>query len=72
MRFIFNFIFFGLLFFVIWHFFPDAFTKLVVWAGDVYDFLSELVQKIVDYVSPLLHKTATNAPVAPEPPKALW
>ena len=48
MRFIFNFIFFGLLFFIIWHYFPDVFTTLVSWASKTFDFLKELANELID------------------------
>lgn len=50
-RFIFNFIFFGVLFFAIWHFFPDAFNTLVSWAEKIYDFIVDIVTKVVEWVS---------------------
>ena len=43
MRFIFNFIFFGILFFLIWHYFPDAFQTMVSWAESAFNFMRELV-----------------------------
>lgn len=46
MRFILNFIFFGLLFYLIYLFFPDAFNTLVSWANNTYDFLRDIVLKI--------------------------
>lgn len=46
-RFIVNFFLFGILFFLIWHFFPEAFGKLVSWASNVYDFLQSLVMSLV-------------------------
>lgn len=42
LRFVFNFILFGILFFLIWHFFPDAFNTLVSWAGSIVDFFTNL------------------------------
>lgn len=46
MRFILNFIFYGILFYCIWYFFPDAFAKLITWAGATFDFLKNLVTEI--------------------------
>jgi hypothetical protein len=43
MRFIFNFIFFGILFYLIWMLFPDAFLTLVSWANHLVAFLKELI-----------------------------
>lgn len=38
MRFILGFIFFGLLFYAIYIFFPEAFQTLTTWASNVFDF----------------------------------
>jgi len=43
MRFILNFIFFGILFFLIWHYFPEFFQTLVSWAESAFNFVRELV-----------------------------
>lgn len=51
MRFIFNFVFFGLLFFIIWKFFPDAFTTLVGWVTALFNYLHHLFQTLVDSVN---------------------
>jgi len=51
LRFVFNFIFFGVLFYAIWLFFPDAFEKMVSWAGSIYNFLVDIILKIVNLVS---------------------
>lgn len=48
MRFIFNFFFFGLLFYLIYLFFPDAFHTLVSWVNEVYLFFKDLVNQGVD------------------------
>lgn len=42
MRFIGGFVFFGLLFYAIWLFFPEAFTTLVSWAAQVFNFFIDL------------------------------
>lgn len=59
LRFIFNFIFFGVLFYVIWVFFPDAFQTLVAWAGKIYHFVVEVGTSIVEWISELT-KPATK------------
>lgn len=41
-RFLINFCLFGILFYLIWRFFPEAFDTLVSWAGNVYDFFKNL------------------------------
>lgn len=46
MRFILNFIFFGILFYVIYLFFPEAFSTMVGWAHQVYEFLRDLFLQI--------------------------
>jgi hypothetical protein len=51
MRFIFYFVFFGLLFYIIWMYFPEAFQTLVSWAAKLYNFLYNLVMGIVDHVN---------------------
>lgn len=43
MRFILNFIFFGILFYLIYIYFPDAFHTLVSWVSKIYDFFKELI-----------------------------
>lgn len=65
MRFIFNFIFFGILFFIIWQYFPETFHTLVTWASSVFAFLKDLVQSIIEKIHP------ASKP-APETPKALY
>lgn len=47
-RFIFNFIFFGLLFFLISHYFPDAFATMVGWVSQLFAFLQGLVMQLVE------------------------
>lgn len=72
MRFIFSFIFFGLLFYIIWLYFPEAFQTLVGWAAKVYNFLHDLVLGLVDKISTTTApKTAPPQPVHPETPKQI-
>ena len=52
MRFIFNFIFFGILFYVIWLMFPDAFKTLVSWADQIVLFIKALVLGAWDKLQP--------------------
>ena len=47
MRFILNFIFFGILFYFIYMVFPDAFATLVSWANHAYEFLRDLWNQLV-------------------------
>lgn len=53
LRFMFNFIFFGILFYVIWHFFPEAFDTLVKWAENIYSFIVDIATRIVEWISEL-------------------
>lgn len=50
MRFILNFFFYGLLFFLIYMFFPEAFNTLVSWANETYIFLRDFIQKAIGTV----------------------
>jgi hypothetical protein len=51
MRFIWNFFFFGFIFYLIWLFFPDAFQTLISWANYLYGFLHDLVLKAIERFS---------------------
>lgn len=51
MRFIANFILFGILFYLIWRFFPEAFETLVAWAGKVFDFVRDLFTSTVEKIN---------------------
>ena len=50
MRFILNFFFFGLLFYLIYLFFPEAFHTLVSWADRTYEFIKEGILNISDRI----------------------
>lgn len=50
MRFLLNFFFYGLLFYLIWMFFPDTFMTLVSWANHVVAFLRDLIMGITEKV----------------------
>lgn len=50
MRFIINFLIFGMIFFLIYRFFPEAFSTLVTWANAVYDAAAELIVWILDKI----------------------
>ena len=52
MRLILGFIFFGLLFYAIWIYFPDAFAVLVSWAAKIFNFFEELWNSLVGHSSP--------------------
>lgn len=66
MRFIFNFIFFGLLFYLISLFFPEAFHTLVGWVANIYEFISNLVMAGIAKLNLGQHPVSN-----PEPAKAL-
>jgi hypothetical protein len=46
MRFVLNFIFFGLLFYALFLFFPDVFKQLVHWAAVVVDYIQHLFHEL--------------------------
>lgn len=58
MRFILNFIFFGILFFLIHIYFPEAFNTLVGWADKFYIFLRDLILNLYE-------RFQHNPPAAP-------
>jgi len=55
-RFLFNFILFGALFYLIWHFFPDTFNVLVSWVKAIIDFVQQAVLNIYHQVSSVAPK----------------
>lgn len=57
-RFIFNFIFFGVLFYLIWYFFPDTFNTLVTWTG-------EAITAVTEWIKVLIAKFQGSSTVAP-------
>lgn len=61
MRFIFNFIFFGILFYLIYLFFPEAFHVLVSWADTIYQFLRDLFVLIYKKVEEVRHSSSPAA-----------
>ena len=60
MRFIFNFVFFGLLFFLISRFLPETFETLVGWVNSLYEVLQEAVVWTIEKVRSLT-SSAGNA-----------
>lgn len=63
MRFVFNFIFFGILFYLIWLYFPDAFKTLVEWASTIFEFVRHLVLTAIEK----LNETKVPPPSPPPP-----
>lgn len=52
MKFILNFFLFGIIFFLISIYFPEAFQTLVSWAQNSYDFVYTGIQTIIEKLSP--------------------
>lgn len=50
-RFFINFILFGALFYLIWHFFPDTFTVLVSWIKSIVEFTQQLLTDLYNKIS---------------------
>jgi len=50
MRFILNFIFFGVLFYAIYLIFPDAFHTLVGWANSIYELVRDILMRLIEQV----------------------
>jgi hypothetical protein len=50
-RFIINFILFGALFYLIWHFFPDTFTTLVTWIKALVEFTQTFFTDLFNRIS---------------------
>lgn len=72
MRFIFYFVFFGLLFYIISMYFPEAFQTLVSWAATVFNFIHDLVVTIVDKINAWTGKPVHPAqPIPNEVPKQI-
>jgi hypothetical protein len=61
MRFLWNFFFFGILFYLIWLVFPDTFMTLVSWANHVVDFFKDLFMGVADKVQHELPKAPAPA-----------
>ncbi len=49
-RLIINFIIFGLIYFAIYYYFPDAFHRLVGWAQETFTFIKDWIIIIVDKI----------------------
>ncbi|MBA3236977.1 MAG: hypothetical protein H0T62_01325 [Parachlamydiaceae bacterium] len=63
MKFIFNFIFFGILFFLIATYFPEPFQTLVSWAQSLVNFIKETFSLLMEKIS-----TMSNSPPPSLPP----
>lgn len=71
MRFILYFIFFGLLFYIISLYFPEAFQTLVSWAAKVYNFFYHIVVSVIDKINSMTGPAKPEHPVNPETPKQI-
>lgn len=58
MRFIIGFIFFALLFYSIWFYFPETFQTMVSWVAKVFEFIRGAVESITEKVSSATSHTA--------------
>jgi hypothetical protein len=65
-RFIINFFLFGFLFYLIWHFFPGAFTTLVSWADSVFEFVKNFVVMLWNKIFPSVAPTTPTPVPVPE------
>lgn len=62
-RFIANFILFGILFYLIYHFFPDAFQVLVSWVERLYEILKDLSVQLYSKLSSLVKQSPSDTGV---------
>jgi hypothetical protein len=69
MRFIWNFLFFGILFYLIWMIFPDAFLTLVSWADHVVSFFKDLILNLWGKIQ---HRMPSQAPKTLSPAGLLF
>lgn len=69
MRFILNFIIFGIIYYIIYLFFPDAFHTLVSWADKTYEFFRDLVLQVAGKVH---GEGSSSAPHQALIPLMLW
>lgn len=70
MRFIFNFIFFGILFYLIWMIFPDAFMTMVSWADHIVAFFRDIIMGLWGKIQHNMPSSPTG-PLAPTGPSAV-
>lgn len=70
LRFLFNFVLFGVLFYAIYSFFPDAFKTLVSWADSIYGVIRDFVLWIIDKVNQFRSEHTPSAPSTE--PKAIF
>jgi hypothetical protein len=69
MRFILNFIFFGVLFYAIYLIFPDAFHTMVGWANSIYEFIRDIFLQLTSKVQ---EWRGQKGPHNPSPQRALF
>lgn len=64
MKFLFNFVFFGVLFYVIYLFFPEAFRVLVSWADSAYQLIRDLGLMVYKKIQELRQASPSTSPSA--------
>ncbi len=63
MKFIFNFIFFGVLFYLIYVYFPEPFHTLVSWADSIVTFVKDMFHLLMTKIgSPAIPPPTTTPP----------
>ena len=65
MKLIIGFVFFGLLFYSIWFYYPETFQVMVSWAAKVFDFIRGAIEQLTG------KSTTPTTPPAPAAPHAL-
>ncbi len=68
-RFILNFVLFGILFYAIYAAFPDIFFKMVSWANKFYDVLKDFFFMVSDKINEMIRP---KGPQTPPPHQALF
>jgi cytosine/uracil/thiamine/allantoin permease len=68
LRFLINFVIFGVLFYAIYSFFPETFKTLVSWADSIYVAIKDFVLWIIERVNQFKsdHKDAIPSPSTPK------
>jgi len=61
-RFIINFILFGLLFYALWLFFPEAFSTLTSWAAALFNWLQDVFHQLSGRIRTDTTHPTTTAP----------
>ena len=67
MRFILNFIFFGVLFYAIHTLFPDTFSTMVGWADKIYEFMRDLLLQLFGKIQDIRESSGESHAAATQP-----